>query len=214
MLRGRERPRRPVRPGARARPSRSRAGGADAGRRGRLRPRVGPSRLRAEAVIVRAVFHPAAKATHQPKSRRRPRDARGAHLARRSRRSAPRGLRTPGGREPGDGRVADAPHLLLAHHLERVPEAVAALRFHLAEDDGLAPSSDQVELVAGDPAVRVEDAVAAQAVPAGGAPLGRVPRLRLRRARRRADPGSRAPGTSAGGSRTGLRAERPRCGPG
>ena len=72
-------------------------------------------------------------------------------------------------------------------------------------------AGDEVELAAGEPAVRVEDAVAAQAVPARGAPLG-VVSTRRRGARALLGwAGSSAPATSGGGSRTGRARARPSC---
>jgi len=66
-------------------------------------------------------------------------------------------------------------------HLERIAEAVAGLRLHLAEDEAATAPRDDVDLRAGEPDVRVEDPVAVQAVPPGGAPLGVVARRVTRR---------------------------------
>src|SRR5579884_2851963 len=66
-------------------------------------------------------------------------------------------------REPGGGGATNTALLLGGHHLERVAEPLAALRLHLAEHDHAAAADDEVELVAGEPAVRVEDPVEARA---------------------------------------------------
>src|SRR5439155_16342691 len=78
-------------------------------------------------------------------------------------------------REPRCRRLPDAPHLLRVHHLERIAVAVARFALHLAEDERAAPAHDQIELVAADPDVRAEDAVAAQAVVLTRFKLARVP---------------------------------------
>ena len=57
----------------------------------------------------------------------------------------------------------------------------------------------EIELEAGSPDVRAEDAVAAEPVPPRGPPLARVPS------------DSRAPGTSGDGSRSARSAGRRRC---
>src|SRR5581483_8337412 len=62
-------------------------------------------------------------------------------------------------REPGLGCAPHATHLLGGHHLERVTEGIAALRLDLAEDDHVAATRYDVELVARDPRVRIEDAI-------------------------------------------------------
>ena len=79
------------------------------------------------------------------------------------------------GGEPELGGAADAASLLRRHHLERIAELVALLRLHLAEHERPAAPCDQIELVAAEPAVRVQDAVAVQPVPAGRTTLGRMP---------------------------------------
>src|SRR5579862_6925942 len=109
-------------------------------------------------------------------------------------------------REPRLGSAPDAANLLVAHHLEWITESRAALRFHLAEDEHVPAPRDDVELVAGDPRLRVEDLIAANAIPTRSAALGVVPRLRSL-------PDSRAPGRSDGGSQMGRRAARRRCVP-
>jgi len=81
-------------------------------------------------------------------------------------------------REPRIRCTPQAAHLLRRHHLERVAEAGAALGLDLAEDERAASARDDVELVAADPDVRGEDAVAAQSVPPRRTALGGVPRLR------------------------------------
>src|SRR5207237_6468466 len=69
-------------------------------------------------------------------------------------------------REPGLRGAADAALLLRADHLDRIAEALAELLLHLDEGEPAAAADDEVELVAGDPDVLAEDAVAAQPVPA------------------------------------------------
>ena len=65
-----------------------------------------------------------------------------------------------------------AAHLLVGHHLERVSEGGAGLPLHLAEDERTASPDDEVELVAADPDVRTEDAIAADAIVRQRPPLG------------------------------------------
>ena len=55
---------------------------------------------------------------------------------------------------------AQAPLFLLGHHLEGITVPLSGLRLHLAEDELPPSAQDQVELVAADPDVRAEDAVA------------------------------------------------------
>src|SRR3989442_12081634 len=74
--------------------------------------------------------------------------------------------------EPGLGREPQATLLLVIHHLERVTESFAQLLLHLAEDQPPASANDEVELVAGDPGIRRQDAIPTQAVPPHGALLG------------------------------------------
>src|SRR5438132_9224058 len=97
--------------------------------------------------------------------------------------------------EPGLGGTAQAALLLGSHHLERIAVATAALRLHLHEREPPAAADDEVELVAADPGVRLQDAIAAEAVePPGATPRGAT---RGERATRRG-PGSRAPEPSGG----------------
>ena len=85
--------------------------------------------------------------------------------------------------EPSELRVSGEPparshphaaNLLLVDHLERVPERRASLLLHLDEQHSPAATEDEVELVASDARVRVEQAVAAKPVVAEGAALARV----------------------------------------
>src|SRR3954469_15453566 len=112
--------------------------------------------------------------------------------------------------KPPFGGAAEATQLLLGHHLERVAKANAALRLHLAEHERATAAGDDVELVATDPDVRAEDAVAAHSIPPRCAALRSVPRLRG--ARRRGNPRSSVRSTTAGGFPTGRRGGRRRCG--
>ena len=139
--------------------------------------------------------------------RPRSRACRLARLRRRSARSQPSASRVRG--EPRLGRLPQAAHLLRRDHLERIAPLRAAFRLHLAEDDRPAAAQHEVELVAADPDVRRQHAVAAEPVVPQRAPLGARPdRARTRRPRRAGlrlllHSGSRAPGTSGGGCRTG-----------
>ena len=81
-------------------------------------------------------------------------------------------------REPEPGGAADAADLDGVDHLERIAEAVAALRLHLDERHEATAARDEVELSAAEPPVVVENAVAVQAVPARGTDLGLVSRRR------------------------------------
>jgi hypothetical protein len=63
---------------------------------------------------------------------------------------------------------------LRAHHLQRIAEPRVFLGFDLAEDQRPATADDEVELVAADPGVRFQDAIAAEAVVPQYAPLGAV----------------------------------------
>src|SRR5215212_3608538 len=98
-------------------------------------------------------------------------------------------------RDPGGCRATQAAPLLCVHHLERITEPGAGLALHLAEHERLPPADDEIELVASDPDVLAEDAIAAQAVVPPGSALGlcadapRFPGGPLRvRGRQRAEP--------------------------
>src|SRR5579864_9508955 len=73
-------------------------------------------------------------------------------------------------REPRLRRAAHAALLLGADHLRRIAERGAALLLHLDEAQRPAASRDEVDLAAGRPHVRAEDAPAAQPVPACSTP--------------------------------------------
>ena len=73
---------------------------------------------------------------------------------------------------------AQAALFLLRHHLEGITVSLSGLRLHLAEDELPPAAKDQVELVASDPDVRAQDAVAAQAVVPQRPPLRRAARRR------------------------------------
>src|SRR4051812_1148930 len=75
--------------------------------------------------------------------------------------------------EPGLCSPEQAALLLGGDHLERVAVALARLGLYLAEDELTAAAQNQVELVASDPDVRAQDAVAAQAVVPQRPPFGR-----------------------------------------
>src|SRR5438105_7113947 len=78
--------------------------------------------------------------------------------------------------EPGLGGTAQAALLLGGHHLERVAVPTPTLRLHLDEREPPAPAHHEVELIAADPDVRLQDPVAAQAVEPPGATLRRATR--------------------------------------
>src|SRR5260221_9496965 len=98
-------------------------------------------------------------------------------------------------RQPGARGTPDTRDFPGVDHLQRVAEAAAALRLHLAEHHGAAAARDDVDLSPCEPAIRVEDAIATQAVPASGAPLRIIPRLRG---------GRRGHAMTCGGSRRAL----------
>src|SRR6266545_4418729 len=109
-------------------------------------------------------------------------------------------------RQPRERGDANSPYLLRRHHLERVAVAIAALSFHLDEDNRAPAADDEVELVPADPDVRAEDAVETNAVVPKRSVLGRVPQVRRPSCRR-----GRA--TSGGGSDTGRARGRCACAP-
>ncbi len=74
--------------------------------------------------------------------------------------------------EPGLGSLGQTTLLLGRDHLQRVAEPSPALRLHLAEDDRSPAAQDEVELVAADPLVRRQHAIAAQPEAPLRAPLG------------------------------------------
>src|SRR3954454_8478318 len=107
--------------------------------------------------------------------------------------------------KPGLRGAAQAALLFLRDHLERVAVARPALRFYLDERQLSCTPHNEVELVAADPHVRLQDPVAAQAVEPPPAPLrGATGRDSARRL------GSRAPGTSGDGSQRARPPGRPR----
>jgi hypothetical protein len=81
-------------------------------------------------------------------------------------------------REPRRSCPAHAARLLGVHQLERITEAIARPGLDFAEDDRRAAPGDNVDLVARDPAVRVENSVAVQPVPAHRTALGSISRRR------------------------------------
>src|SRR6476646_12521 len=107
--------------------------------------------------------------------------------------------------EPGLGRAPQAALLLGGGRLERVASARAALGLHLDEREPPAAADDEIELVAADPDVRAEDAIAAQAVVVKRSLLVRVPQVRPRSC-------TVSSARSDGGSRTGPPPARPPCG--
>src|SRR3982751_5632704 len=88
--------------------------------------------------------------------------------------------------EPEERGATDALDLDVVDHLDRVAEAVTALRLHLDEREHAAAAGDDVELGAAEPAVVVEDSVAAPPQPARRPNLRAVPRRRRARRGRRA----------------------------
>src|SRR5947208_1702952 len=82
--------------------------------------------------------------------------------------------------EPRGRRAAYAPRFLGRHHLQRIAEPGARFSLYLAEDERSPTADHQVELVAADPDVLAEDAVAAPAVVPTRSLLGvgaRTPRV-------------------------------------
>jgi len=67
-------------------------------------------------------------------------------------------------REPALGGAPKPAPLLWSDHLQRMSELSAPLALDLAEDESVASTDDQVELVPTGPDVPAEDAVAAQPV--------------------------------------------------
>src|SRR5918992_762529 len=74
--------------------------------------------------------------------------------------------------QPRLGGLAQTALLLDGHHLHRLAQPHAALRLDLAEDQRSPAPQNQVELVAADPGVPREHAIAEQPVAPGGAALG------------------------------------------
>ena len=62
-------------------------------------------------------------------------------------------------REPRLRGAPNAALLLRPDHLERIAEALAGLRLHLAEDQPLSAANDEVELIAPPAGVRGQDPV-------------------------------------------------------
>src|SRR5439155_19316285 len=82
--------------------------------------------------------------------------------------------------EPRRSSPPHAPDLLGVDHLQRISVAVAGLALHFAERERASAPHDEVQLVAADPDVRAEDAVAAQAVVPTSPLLARVPHSTVR----------------------------------
>jgi hypothetical protein len=66
--------------------------------------------------------------------------------------------------EPTLRRGVNPPELLLVDHLERVAIAGDTLLLHLDDEDAAAAPQDEVELIAADPCVRVEQPVSPQPI--------------------------------------------------
>jgi hypothetical protein len=66
------------------------------------------------------------------------------------------------------------PELLLIDHLERVAIVGAALLLHLDDEDAAAAPQNEVELIAADPCVRVEQPVSPQPIMPESAPLSSI----------------------------------------
>jgi hypothetical protein len=77
-------------------------------------------------------------------------------------------------REPAGGRGSDATGLLLVDHLERVPEAGAALLLHLDDEDAATAAQHEIELVPPHPNVRGQEPVSAESVVTEGDSLAPV----------------------------------------
>jgi hypothetical protein len=83
-----------------------------------------------------------------------------------------RELRVPG--QPCLGAGVDPPHLLGVDHLERIPIAITALLLHL-DHEQLAPAAQhEIELVATDPRVGVQEPIAAKAIVAESATFAAI----------------------------------------
>lgn len=68
----------------------------------------------------------------------------------------------------------DASNLLRVDHLERIPKTLTALLLHLDDDKAAAAAQNEIELVASDACIRVEESVAAKSVVAESAPLAAI----------------------------------------